>query len=110
MIEKYKDLVNEIKSRWNADVHIYTIVISSLGVIPKESFSDLKKLMKSKNRTLKATKRISLAVLIGSYNIFYGKDLKLTLYFTSDNTGNNEVEDDVEDSINTPSVSDVLDS
>ena len=108
-IEKYRDLVNEIKSKWNADVLVYTIVISSLGVIPKESFSDLKKLMKSKNRTLKATKRISLAVLFGSYNIFYGKDLKPTLYFTSGNTGNNEVEDEVEDSATTPSESDVQD-
>ena len=102
-IDKYKDLVNEIASKWNAKVHFYTIVISSLGVVPKESLRDLKKLMGSKNRTLKAAKRIALAVLIGSYNIFYERDLKPTLYFTPREDTNDRLSSDHTNESNTSS-------
>ena len=106
-INKYKDLTNEIKTKWKANVHFYTIVVSSLGVVPRDTFKDLKKLMGSKNRTLKATKRMALATLIGSYNVFYGKNLKPTLYFTPNNMNRNDDSNDEDDSVIDSSDSEV---
>ena len=62
--------------------------------------------MGSKNRTLKVAKRIALAVLIGSYNIFYGRDLKPTLYFTPRNDTNDSSTDHTNESNITSSYSD----
>ena len=42
---------------------------------------ELKTLVGNKRKIILTAKRLSAATLIGSYNVFYDKDLKPTLYF-----------------------------
>ena len=80
-IEKYTPLVSEIERRWSARVHLHVIIVSSLGVVPKDTMKKLKTLLGNKRKMILTAKRLSAATLIGSYNVFDNKDLKPTLYF-----------------------------
>lgn len=72
---KYAPLIDDIKSTWNADASLYVIVISSLGAIPNETVSSLKKIFGTKSRTKVIAKRCVIVAIHGSWAIFFGKEI-----------------------------------
>ena len=54
-------------------------MVSSLGIIPRDTIKDVEKLLRKKKIIVKRTlKRCVVAAVIGSYNVFYKKNLLLT--------------------------------
>ena len=71
-INKYKDYIELCKNRLNLKVELYVIVISSLGIIPKETNKDLMKLFDGNKKVLHLTaRRCVVAALRESMLIFY---------------------------------------
>ena len=72
--EKYHDLVEHCREKFNMNVHLHVIIVSSLGAIHKKSISDIESLY-NQNRKSKKVKtvlrRMSTLACIGSYFIFY---------------------------------------
>ena len=79
-VEKYKGLVEACKKTYNREVKQFTIIVSSLGAINKNSINDIKKLLniaEYEKKTMKTIlRRLSLAACIGSYFIFNNLKLK----------------------------------
>ena len=73
-VKKYKGLVEACKKAYNREVKQYTIIVSSLGAINKNSINDIKKLLnitEYEKKTMKTIlRRLSLAACVGSYFIF----------------------------------------
>ena len=70
--EKYKDMVEEAKRTFNMNVEFYPIIVSSLGIIPKETISNIKKILHCpKNTTKKISRRMVYEAIRGSYLVFY---------------------------------------
>ena len=72
--EKYHDLVEHCREKFNMNVHLHIIIVSSLGAIHKKSINDIESLY-SQSRKSKIVKtvlrRMSTLACIGSYFIFY---------------------------------------
>lgn len=79
-LNKYNTLISDIKATWNVDANLFVIVISSLGVITKNTKATLKKLFHSKKRRNLIAKRCIIAAIRGSWAVFYGKDIDHSNY------------------------------
>ena len=75
-IEKYSELVEEIRSKWKAKVTLFTIVVSSLGAVPKETLKDLISLTGDKKKATLIAKKCCLEALRHSWSIFTGRGLQ----------------------------------
>lgn len=69
-IAKYADLVDDCKNQFNCEVNFFTIIVSSLGAIPKETLDDLSKITKSKKDLKILACRMVAAALRESMFIF----------------------------------------
>ena len=68
-MNKYKSLVEEIISK-GIKTKLYTIIISSLGAITKETYKNLLLLFKDTKITNKITRRLNMATINGSWKIW----------------------------------------
>ena len=91
---KYKSLIDECKKVYGKEVKLFTIIVSSLGVIHKKSIGEIRSLLAIadyEKKTMKAIlRRISLSACIGSYFIF--NNLKFKEYKVDTNSVNNDKE------------------
>lgn len=97
-INKYQPLVEEIRRKWNAKVSLHVIIISSLGVIPNDTLKDLNSLFHNKKTLKNIARRLSTAATIGSYNIFYNKNMSPFIYAKTDGIRKEETNDSNSDS------------
>ena len=92
--EKYKPLAEECKKVYKRKAKIFTIIVSSLGAIQKQSIEDIRKLLNigAKDNKLMNTvlRRLSLTACIGSYFIF--NKLKYCQYSIDEKDNTNEGE------------------
>ena len=74
--EKYAGLKQHCITKFNRQVTLHIIIVSSLGAIHKETIKDVKKLytgwLNQKRKVAKVLRKMSTAALVGSYFIFYG--------------------------------------
>ena len=98
---KYDSLVKECKTTYKRKVHLYTIIVSSLGAIQKDSIKQIRKLLHIKPRENKlmntVLRRISLAAYIGSCFIF--NKLKYNEYSINAEDNTNDEEDGTQTNI-----------
>ena len=97
--DKYKALADECERVYKRKTSTYTIIVSSLGAVQKQSIDDIRKLLKidaHENRLMNTIlRRLSLTACIGSYFIY--NKLKYCQYIvdTNDNTNEGETQDEV---------------
>ena len=122
--QKYSDLKNHCREKFNRDVYLYIIIVSSLGAVDKDTIEDVSRLYKKmhihdKNVVQKKLRRMCINALIGSYFIFYnipfreddkhGEEEPITK--SSEETGNNrapqEEEEELQEEEETPYLSEV---
>lgn len=71
--EKYKELIEEIKSTFNMDAELHVIVVSSLGAVSKDTYREISTLLHENKMNCKRTARaISAAAIRGSALIYWG--------------------------------------
>ncbi|OHT00059.1 hypothetical protein TRFO_33290 [Tritrichomonas foetus] len=112
-VQKYTPLVEDIELSWNAKVSLAIIVVSSLGVIPKDTFNEIKNITRTKKRALITAKRCAHVAIAGSWRIFTGHNvpfLNELTYSKCRNTNESESQltlnlDTVLDDLETNSIS-----
>ena len=71
-VQKYSNLLLDIKQTYNKNAYLTVVVVSSLGVIPSKTCNALQKLLSLSKRSLqKLARRIVFEAMRGSYLLFY---------------------------------------
>ena len=71
-MKKYEPLRSRIEELTNKKCSLITVVVSSLGILYKESMNLLNQMLKLTNKKKNTVeRRISTAALIGSFFVFY---------------------------------------
>jgi hypothetical protein len=74
-IEKYTPLVDEIRSKWEMSVYLHVIVVSSLGVVPKDTQRELLQILDGDYKKAQDVSRsLALNAVRESALIYWGID------------------------------------
>ena len=94
-VEKYSELVKECEEVYKRKVTLHVIIVSSLGVVQKDSIKHLRNLLQISNKEKKTLntilRRLSLTACIGSFFIF--NRLNFEEYHYNIETNSNDSED-----------------
>ena len=74
--EKYKELVKECERQFGCKVRFSVIIVSSLGALPKETVSELRKFTMNKRKLNLLCRRIVGASFTDSMLIYYNLDFE----------------------------------
>ena len=80
-VEKYANLVNECREKFDRRTKLIIVIVSSLGAIHKRSIAGIKKLLRLKKNKKKgilniALRRMSIVSCISSYFIYHGMEFR----------------------------------
>jgi hypothetical protein len=83
-VRKYEPLRRQCEEIFQRRCTLTTVIVSSLGVVYKESMKEIKSLLNLRPRALNILiRRISTAALIGSYLLFYKIPMRSPEYIRS---------------------------
>ena len=99
--EKYEPLRRRLQQDLGIQVKLHVIIVSSLGVVHKQTYKELSKLLKYQDKEVKKVKHIatdiSAAALRGSFVLFYNHKFKNGLVPTADDIGDMHGEEEEEE-------------
>ena len=105
-INKYTPLIDDICSSWNVDACLHIIVVSSLGVVPKETIITFRNIFHSDKRAISVARRCVIAAIKGSWTVFFGKDLNAPFLNSLDR--NNDLTDSSQNHLTDEEDGDIL--
>ena len=98
--KKYTELAEVCSKVYKKKVHIYTIIVSSLGAVHEKSIGDIRKLLKigpSEKRLMDTIlRRLSLTSCIGSYFVFNKLAFKEYKVDCKDNTCEGDIQEGID--------------